>query len=47
MLVNCRPIPLDAEELRAVLAGVWRADPFVLQYAPEHERTKQFLSKIL
>ena len=22
-----RPIPLDAEELRAVLAGVWRATP--------------------
>jgi len=24
-----RPIPLDAEELRAVLAGVWRAEPRV------------------
>ena len=26
---GARPIPLDAEELRAVLAGVWRAEPWV------------------
>jgi hypothetical protein len=26
---GARPIPLDAEELRALLAGVWRAEPRV------------------